>query len=138
MDLLVFVAVLSFTIVYSYVESRHDVNVILNDNGYNNYSKRWHFFGLIQNFLAFLPLTIWLWFWNWHLAFNLTIMMGFLFWQLHDSIIGYGLTKNIFHLGTTGSDKWFSAVFQNGKTFAFIRMSIVTVVIYDYFRTLYF
>jgi hypothetical protein len=121
---------------YSVFESLHDINVIKNDKGYNKYSKRWHILsGIITGFvLVIVPIAITCN--NFPLVLILGIVNIFWFWQLHDSIIGYGLTKNIFYLGNTGTDAWLNRVFYGGKTLTAIRLLFIGCAILEYFRNI--
>lgn len=135
-DWLVLGSTLAFTILYSVVEANHDYYVIKNDKGYNKTSRAWHKWGWFQNALAFVPLTVGLFAYDWRLAIPLTIANGVLFWQLHDSIIGYKLTKKWWHMGTTGADNKLMQIFQNGKQFAVIRSMFIGTAILDATRVI--
>jgi hypothetical protein len=119
---LIILGSLLFTIVYGIVEALHDVNVIKNDRGKSEYSTKWHRLGFIQNALAFTPLTITLFLFNWELAIPVIIGLGVLFWQLHDSIIGWKLHKDIFYLGNSGWDEQIDAIFWEGSVLSILRM----------------
>lgn len=126
---------IAFTVIYAYIEATHDYYVIRNDIGYNDTAKKWHFWGMIQNALSFLPVYIILFMWQENNeGFKLMAISFLLFWQLHDSIIGWKFYRRVFYLGTHGFDSWLTQVFQNGRTVAIIRISIAFFFSYDYFR----
>jgi len=124
---------------YSVFESVLDVNVIKNDKGYNEYSHRWHWLSFFVNGFVICLLTaivVLLWHTSVHITIVLLIINLFWFWQLHDSIIGYGLTKNIFYLGNTGTDAWLNRVFYGGKTLTAIRLLFIGCAVLEYFRNI--
>lgn len=130
---------LLFITFYSVLESVMDVNIIKNDKGYNETSFTWHWLSFFVNGFAILAVTaiIFLLFpISIHLAITLLIINIFLFWQLHDSIIGYGLTKNIFYLGNTCTDSWLNRVFYGGKTLTAIRILFIGCAVLEYFRNI--
>ena len=126
-----FIFALSFTVIYAAVESIHDCYVILNDKGKSKYSAKWHNWGWAQNFFAFLPLMVWVFLTSPQLFYPLCIACIFLFWQLHDSIIGYRLHKDIFYLGSSGFDEILDNIFWGGATLSTIRIAIVFFSIYE-------
>lgn len=130
----IFLLSLLVTIVYSIFESLHDINVIKNDKGWSDYSKKWHAYGFILNFLFFaIPLTVLAFIIEWYLCAILLLICGIIFYQLHDSIIGYGLHKDIFYLGNNGYDAWIKRVFYNGQTVSAIRLLFLICAISAYF-----
>jgi hypothetical protein len=135
MEIQIFIACIFFTVAYAIAWSCKDYNVIRNDIGYyTDYSRKWHFWGVIQGLLAFTPLTIWLFYWNWELAINLSVVMAFLLWQLHDSILGWRFYRRIFYLGSHGTDAVLEAIFQSAAILSFIRIGFIVTFIYDYFK----
>ena len=53
----------------------------------------------------------------------LLLVIYLLVWNIaHDMSIGYYLTKNVFHLGSTGWDARIIKIFQNGKIWLFARL----------------
>lgn len=46
---------------------------------------------------------------------------GFLYWIYYDFTLGYLLTGKIFHIGTTGIDKYSRKIFPNGAHYAFFK-----------------
>ena len=115
------IIILISVIAYALIESRHDYHVIKGN------SDKWHSWGMAQNAIVFIPL---LFLFDWRLV----IASGILFWQLHDSFIGWQLYRRLFYLGSKGMDRWINRVFQNGKTFAVIRFVFIAILIYDYLR----
>lgn len=123
--ILIYILVITYTIFYSIVEARHDYWVIQYGNPYVKKIARirWHQWGFFQNALAFIPLVFALFYYDWHLAISLTIAIGFLFWQLHDSLIGYFLDQGLFYLGNTSKiDRFITKVFWDGSNAFIIRI----------------
>ena len=138
METKIFICFAIFTLLYAFIETRHDVNVIFNDKGWCSFSRRWHNYGMIQNALTFLaPSLILCLVLKPYLAILLFLMNGALFWQLHDSLIGWRLYHAPFYLGDHGLDKWFRQVFWNGRTVAIIRIIFIGCCIEEYFRVAY-
>lgn len=131
--LLFFISIL-FTIMYSIVECQHDYNVILNDKGYSSYSRRWHRWGILQNAFTFIPMFALLFVTNSRLSYPLMILIIALFWQAHDSMLGWRLHKQLFYLGNYDIDKWLKRVFWNGRNLFIIRGMIILCCVMDYFR----
>lgn len=135
METLLFFYVIGFVIIYSIVEATHDYNVIKNDCGYNEYSKRWHWWGMVQNALAFFPVLILLYIFDPRVVAPMAVLIAFLFWQLHDSLIGWMLYRRPFYLSNKGLDRWLNDVFQGGDQFFVIRLMFIVVCTFIYFRT---
>ena len=113
-------AILILILVYAIVEATHDFHVIKGN------SRKWHAWGMIQNALFFVALF-------WLADFRIVIASGVLFWQLHDSLLGYYLYKDIFYLGWKGMDGWIKKVF-GGKSFLIIRIVTIGILLYDYLK----
>lgn len=110
--------ILALIVLYAIIEALHDLAVIKGN------SNKWHSLGMIQNALFFIPLF-------WLADFRIVIAGGLVFWQLHDSLLGYFLHKNIFYLGQNKIDNWISEVF-GGVSFFIIRIITSALFIYDY------
>jgi hypothetical protein len=136
METQIFFAVLAFTLIYSVTEATHDYYVIKNDVGYTHYSKMWHWWGMIQNAIAFAPVIIALFIWDYRLACPLSLIAVLLFWQLHDSIIGWKLYRRPFYLSNKGFDRFLDEVFQGGVSVFVIRMMFILTSAFDYFRNI--
>jgi hypothetical protein len=136
---LIYFLAIAFTIVYSIIEARHDYWLIIDTmSRYGKISKKWHQWGLFQNALAFIPLIVALFINDFRTTIPLTIAIAFLFWQLHDSLIGYQLDKGIFYLGNTSKiDRFMFKVFWNGFNVAIIRIAFFFgCATFDYFRNI--
>jgi hypothetical protein len=130
----IFVIVISLVVIYSIVEGIHDYNVIQDSSHNKTYISRWHTLGLIQNSLFFVVLMIGLYLINPVSCWSLMIASGFLFWQLHDSILGYMLHKDVFYLGKNKIDAFLDQVFWGGKSVMVIRMMVILCAVIEYFR----
>jgi len=117
-----------FVILYSILWGLRDIAIIRNDMGYNSYSKRWHALGLFQVALVMLPI--------YYLNPSIPFILGsiVIVWQLHDSVIGYGLYNEHLYLGSNGFDGWLNRVFQSGRTLFVIRMGILLCCVLAYLR----
>lgn len=111
-----------------------DFYVIKNDLGWSDYSRKWHIWGAIQNALAVAPLMVILCMWDFELGRKLCLIIFLLFWQLHDSILGWKFYRRPFYLGNHGLDRWLEQVFQNGVNVFIIRITIVLLTALEYFR----
>jgi hypothetical protein len=128
--------VLVYTILYSVVETNHDYWVIKNDKGYTKESENWHMWGWLQNALAFVPMAVGVIALDYRVGIPATIVSGLLFWQLHDSILGYKLHKDIFYLGKGKFDKWLDKVFWSGRIVSIIRLGMIGCMVLETIRNL--
>jgi hypothetical protein len=58
---------------------------------------------------------------NWY-SLLFIVPYGFAYWLIYDWTLGFLLTGNIFHLGTTGIDVFFARVFQNGFQLSLVKI----------------
>lgn len=135
--MILLITTILLTALYSVVESLHDVNVIRNDKGWSEYASRWHVYGAITNGVAlFVPFAVLSLISGVYIASLMLILAVILFWQLHDSIIGYLLYKKIFYLGKNGLDGWLNRVFHGGANLSVVRLGVIGCVIIEYFRSI--
>jgi hypothetical protein len=102
------------------------------------YSSIQHIIVFIIGALSILGVGIWKAGFNIY-SFLYMIPYGFAYWIFFDFTTGYLLTKNIWHIGTTGVDKYFAQVFINGIGFFvfklfwfFLSLTIVNRLFYYY------
>ena len=71
-------------------------------------------------------------------SFAFMIPWGFVYWLFYDWTLGLLLTGNIFHVGTTGIDKYLISIFQDGVQYSFMKaiMALLTWSGVNYFYTL--
>lgn len=134
METLIFFLIIGFTLLYAVVEALHDYYVIRNEVGYTDDSKKWHLWGLIQNLLGFVPIFIVLFIWDPKLLFPVVLVVSFLFWQIHDSLIGILFFRRPFYLGNHGIDRHLNEIFNGGFNLFIVRAMFMTVGIINYFR----
>lgn len=134
MQLLIFI---SITITYAFIEANHDINVIESSEEYSIRTRDWHIYGMIINGGVFILLaTVSALLTSVYIATITFIVTGTLFWQLHDSIIGWYFYKQPFYLSERGLDGWLDRVFWGGFNLAIIRVGIIACGILEYFRSI--
>lgn len=130
----IFVLTISFVILYSIIESLHDINIIRDSANRKKFINNWHLYGFMQNAQIFTLLFISLFILDSSSSWSLMIASGFIFWQLHDSIIGYALHKDIFYMSKDKTSAFIDKVFNGGMQFMIVRSIFILCSIIEYFR----
>ena len=103
-------------------EGKQDYYMIKDSKGNQ---KLWKLFGNFYagSFLALYAISVTYFTQNaWYTGIILLVIY-LLVWNIaHDMSIGYYLTKNVFHLGSTGWDANVAKIFQNGKIWLIVRL----------------
>ena len=102
-------------------EGKQDYYMIKDSKG----NQRWKFWGNAYacSWLAFCAIAVTYITQTHPLLGILLLVIYLLVWNIaHDMSIGYYLTKNVFHLGSTGWDAKVAKIFQNGKIWLIVRL----------------
>jgi len=103
-------------------EGKQDYYMIKDSKGNQKF---WKLFGNFYagSFLALCAIAVTYITQSHSLLSILLLVIYLLVWNIaHDMSIGYYLTKNVFHLGSTGWDAKITKIFQNGKIWLFARL----------------
>ncbi len=132
-ETLLFLITTAFVIGVTLAEAKHDFWVIKflypGAAGHwkiwgNLYELTWIIFvsGLVAFFLGKWSPVMWI------------LILWMVRWIVHDCAIGYFLTGNIWHIGTTGFDDFMARIFQRSGVLYFIwKVFILIILIGSYF-----
>ncbi len=126
-EIILFIITIAFVIAVTLAEARHDYWVI--KFIYPGGKSKWKIWGNLYElaWIVFVSALCAVLFEKWSPVLWILILW-MVRWIVHDCAIGYFLTGNIWHIGTTGFDDFIGRIFQRSGLLYFIWKLVILVI----------